>query len=78
MLAPLKVKGIAVKEKANYLYNGSESFTVSTESLILLRFARTVVFRLLLINHPVVLGRGLSWPKLAVHEHRSIIHGAQH
>ena len=66
------------KVKASYLYSGSESFTVGTESLILFRFARTAVFRLLLINHTVVLGRGLSWPKLAILEHRSIIHGAQH
>jgi len=35
-------------------------------------------FWLLLINQPVVSGKGLSWLKLAVHEHRSIIHGAQH
>ena len=56
------------KKKARYLYSGTEIFTVYTESLILLRFARTAVVRLLLINHPIVLGRGLSWPKLAVHE----------
>ena len=32
-------------------------FTVCTEPLILLRFARTAVLRLLLINHSAVLGR---------------------
>ena len=48
------------------------AFTVCTESLILFRFARNAVFRVLLINHPVVLGRGLSWPKLAEHEHHQL------
>ena len=55
----IKILGASVemKVKASYLYSETESFTVCTESHILLRFARTADFRPLLINHSAVSGR---------------------